>query len=66
MPVFDYICPNCKEKKECFVKSIESTPKCENCGAEMKRLFSGKMYGATGQQSGACSGNCATCNKCKK
>lgn len=65
MPVYEYVCSNCKEKTEVFVRKEGQTPVCKKCGAELTRVYSGKMFGATGAKSGGCTGNCATCSGCK-
>ena len=67
MPVFEYECKKCGEKTELFVKSSEVTPLCKKCGEPLSRVYSGKVYGATGQKcgKGCCSGDCSKCSGCK-
>ena len=65
MPVFEFKCPKCNKQIELFVKNNNATPVCKECGTTLERVYSGKMYGATGCKSGACSGNCASCKGCK-
>ena len=66
MPVFEFYCPKCNQKTEMLLKNEKSLPVCKKCGAEMQRVYSGKMYGATGAKNGGgCTGNCSTCSGCK-
>lgn len=66
MPLFEYECKTCGEKIELFVKNQTSTPLCKKCGAPLSRVYSGKIYGATGQKCGkGCSGDCSRCSGCK-
>lgn len=37
MPIFDFICPKCKTKKELFVPA-DKKPKCDKCKTELKKL----------------------------
>ncbi len=49
MPVFDYLCPCCGQKKvDVFVHKYDNVVKCLQCRIPMKRLFpdSAKFIGA--------------------
>jgi len=37
MPIYDFKCPECKEKTEELVKADEK-PKCKKCKVELKKL----------------------------
>ncbi len=65
MPLFEYECKKCGEKTELFVKNSATAPLCKKCGEPLSRVYSGKVYGATGQKGGGCSGDCANCSGCK-
>jgi len=39
MPIFEFICPKCKEKKELFVPA-DKKPKCDKCKVFLVKLFS--------------------------
>ncbi len=40
MPVFDYLCPCCEQKKvDVFIHSCKKFVKCKQCHIPMKRLF---------------------------
>jgi putative FmdB family regulatory protein len=65
MPIYDFKCPACGHKFEILLpidKRDEAI--CENCGAQVKRVYSGKCaFGA--KAGGGCSaGSCAGCAGC--
>ena len=66
MPLFEYECKKCGLKTELLVKNEQSQPICKSCGEPLSRVYAGRVYGATGQKSGGCTGNCASCSGCKK
>lgn len=64
MPLLEYKCKKCGKIFDDLVKSCEQTVTCPDCGVVAERNYSGKVYSATGKQSGGCSGNCSTCKGC--
>ena len=65
MPIFEYVCKNCKNTFEELVKRFDDKVVCPKCGGEAVKSFSGQMYSATGKTVKKCSGNCKTCGGCK-
>ena len=65
MPIFEYVCKNCKHTFEELVKRFDDKVVCPKCGGEAVKSFSGQMYSATGKTVKKCSGNCKTCGGCK-
>ena len=66
MPLFEYKCKNCGKIFEELVKSCEDKVCCPHCAGEAERNYSGRIYTATGKQTGGCSGNCSMCKGCGK
>lgn len=65
MPLFEFKCEKCGKKTEEFVKNCDIVVKCPACGEKMSRVYSGKIYSATGKKTGGCSGDCKHCSGCK-
>ncbi|MDY4186637.1 MAG: zinc ribbon domain-containing protein [Candidatus Borkfalkiaceae bacterium] len=65
MRLLQFYCPNCGKKSEEFVRADNDKFYCKDCGAELKRDYSGKIFGLTGKQSDGCSGDCSRCSGCK-
>lgn len=66
MRLLQFYCPVCGKKSEEFIKDGDDKKLfCRDCGAELKRDYSGKIFGSTGKQSGGCSGDCSHCAGCK-
>ena len=63
MKLFEYKCRTCGKVFEEMVKNYDDEVKCPVCGNVAEKNYSGTVYTQTGKQSGACSGNCATCSK---
>ncbi len=63
MRLLQFKCPKCGKKSEELIKD-GCIPHCRDCGAELERDYSGKMFGATGKPSGGCSGDCSHCSGC--
>lgn len=41
MPIYEYICTECKNEQESLVRTSTDSPVCENCGgASLKRKLS--------------------------
>jgi len=41
MPIYEYLCGNCGERVEVFVRSSSGTPSCPQCGSPLsKKLLS--------------------------
>ena len=65
MPLFQFVCPRCGQKREELLRDSSEVLSCEACGAVMVRDYNGQVYGATGKPTKKCSGNCKTCGGCK-
>lgn len=65
MPILQYICEKCGFEFEELVKCHTDDIFCPKCGARAKRVWSGKVFSATGRQKKNCSGHCAGCDGCK-
>lgn len=44
MPLYEYVCSNCKSKHELLVKFIDAEQKCPNCEADMRRKISPSSF----------------------
>lgn len=64
MRLLQFYCTKCGKKSEEFVKDGNEKFFCDRCGGELARDYNGKMFGATGKQSGGCSGDCSHCSGC--
>lgn len=64
MRLLQFYCTECGKKSEEFVKGGNEKLFCKDCGGELARDYSGKMFGATGKQAGGCSGDCSHCSGC--
>ena len=53
MPLFEYKCEKCGKETEEFVKNCDVEVKCPVCGEAMSRVYSGKIYSATGKNRAA-------------
>lgn len=62
MKLFEYRCPKCGNTFEEMVKNYDDEVKCPACGAIASKSYSGRIFTSTGRQSGACAGNCSTCD----
>lgn len=40
MPTYDFKCPKCEKVKEISISYSARTPKCDDCGKEMKKMYS--------------------------
>ncbi len=67
MALLSFKCKQCGHRQDELTSPDSPAPKCEKCGGETERSFSGKCYGSIGGVSGGeCTHNCATCPGCKK
>jgi putative FmdB family regulatory protein len=39
MPIYEFVCDECKEEKEKIVKTADTEVKCEKCGKPMHKKF---------------------------
>lgn len=65
MPVLEYRCTVCEKEFEELVKDCREEVVCPDCGKKAERVWSGKVYSATGKPAAHCGGNCKTCSGCK-
>ncbi len=59
MPLYEFVCTNCREKFENLCRSEVDSLSCPSCGAKAKRVFS--TFRSTRSSSGgspASSGSC--------
>lgn len=64
MPILEYKCSACGKEFEELVKRCDEEVLCPDCGTKAERVWSGKVYSATGKTGKHCSGNCKTCPGC--
>lgn len=65
MPILQYYCKKCEREFDELVKRHTDEVKCPDCGELCERLYSGKVFSATGKPVKKCSGHCSTCDGCK-
>lgn len=62
MPLYEYRCRDCDEQSEILVKSLESKPKCPECGSsQLEKLLSvigAPVIGSTSKPSKSDPGEC--------
>ena len=63
MPIFEFKCTKCGNVFDELVKTPEEKAFCPRCRSAAERSYSGKVYSATGKQSGGCGGNCSECTR---
>jgi putative FmdB family regulatory protein len=67
MPIYEFQCADCSEKKEILFRSNDEKVemKCEKCGSEnLQRVLSSTNFSVSGGGSGAASGATSSTHKC--
>lgn len=64
MPILEYKCPRCGKNFEELVKRYDEEAHCPDCGEKAHRVWSGKVYSATGKSTKQCGGDCSCCGGC--
>ena len=49
MPLYEYVCKECKEEKELLQRYDSKPPKCEKCKKKMKRKLSRTSFSLKGE-----------------
>jgi putative FmdB family regulatory protein len=49
MPLYEYVCQDCKNEEELLQGFDAEAPKCEKCEKEMKRKFSRTSFALKGE-----------------
>ncbi len=64
MPIYEYVCSNCKQKFELLkaMSQSEEGATCPNCGRSAKRVLSRFSRGSDGETSANGGSACSTCN----
>ena len=44
MPLYELICPKCRQEKEEFLKLNEQEPVCDKCGVQMRKAMSAPAF----------------------
>ena len=44
MPLYDFVCPNCGQTKEKFIKLNEQEPVCDKCNSRMRKAISAPAF----------------------
>jgi putative FmdB family regulatory protein len=58
MPLYEYVCPHCAEKREVLTRSAQAArvPECSACGAPMEKAWS-PVACHTKAAGGSCAGS---------
>lgn len=58
MPVYEYVCKDCRKKSEILIRNLEQKPQCE-CGSnQLEKVFSTFAVSEAGGASSCSDGSC--------
>ncbi|WP_448531005.1 FmdB family zinc ribbon protein [Pseudothermotoga sp.] len=63
LPLYRYVCPNCKEEQTLLMRMNDEDPKCPKCGTKMDKQIPRIQLKGVGSSSCA-SNSCSGCSSC--